>query len=551
MSDPATIPRARPRLWPFLLAFIILAALWVLALEVLMHPTALATVSTPPLQRLLYWLLPPLLLVGGFYGFRWGQRAVQIHRAQATEQAEQQAKADLQKAEAAAAQAQKDHDHYSLEIYGLGLSVEKFRQNTIWEALHKATTSSILPSDPKAYPWSEQEKMSSSGKRASDAYIAAIQDFPEKWELPFLLGGPPLGNLENPFKADYLKAGLAGARTGGGMHYHRFRTVEQVYAACLDPLPGKAFGLFDQYPDLPALAIATEDGLALRDSLRAPTDPRLIKNGYREPDEMTESMTVLLLGRRDRVDLLRPSATDALIQDIQVPIETVIAYKGDKPEPYEVLSYDDAPPEPQLPDHYNNLRPYWEQQGGAPVAFKPSRFVRRPWCKEQLFQFDQLRVLARLHRPQTAQYLKPDGKPLGRSGREKAFLEAWQAALATLPPGQQPTRIIYDFGPKGASRMAPLFIALNATGSQLDVHGKDSLDLTERLGDTGANSPNVGLALGVIGVQKEGGVSAVVNLRQDDHATITMISPPTPEDLVHRKTRLNSKYLGTSEDYPR
>jgi len=224
------------------------------------------------------------------------------------------------------------------------------------------------------------------------------------------------------------------------------------------------------------------------------------------------------------VDMLRPTATDIPIEDIQVKIETERPPCGIQLDGDHVLSYDDAPPEPQFPDRSNNLKPFWEVQGGAPAAFKPSRFVRRPWCKEQLAQFDALKILARVHRPQTAQYVKSD-KPLGPKEREKAFLETWQKALATLPEGQKPARVVYEYGPKGAAHLAPLKIAIRAAGPDLDISGKEGLDVTRRLGDTGANAPYVTLALGILATRKEGGISAVVSLRREDRATITMISP--------------------------
>jgi len=253
---------------------------------------------------------------------------------------------------------------------------------------------------------------------------------------------------------------------------------------------------------------------------------------------------VLLFARRDRVDLLRPTATNITIPEIKIPFET--EPWGRTLPPGYVLSYDDAPPEPQLPDRYDNLRPFWEQQGGRPVAFKPSRFVKRPWCKEQLAQFDMLPILARLHRPQTAQFMK-DGKPLGPKARNQAFLGAWEKALATLPKGQEPVRVIYDCGPKGDARIALLTLALHTAGPDLDVSGKDGLNITRRLGDTGANAPYVALALGILATQKQDDITAVVNLRREDRATVMMVSPPTAEEKVPRKIHLDSKYLGTSE----
>ena len=115
---------------------------------------------------------------------------------------------EREKAEAAAAQARKDHDHYSLEVYGLGFSVcwssaDWLTQSTVWEALQKGDPHApIPPLDPKSYPWSKDEKGSSG---ALPAYEAAIKEFPEKWEIPFLLAGPI---QHNPEYIDDLKAGL-------------------------------------------------------------------------------------------------------------------------------------------------------------------------------------------------------------------------------------------------------------------------------------------------------------------------------------------------------
>ena len=73
---------------------------------------------------------------------------------------------------------------------------------------------------------------------------------------------------------------------------------------------------------LPAAAIAVEDSLNTRDNYRGPHDPPVLKDGYRQPGEMFSSSTELIFGRKDRVDLLRPTATNIPINDIQIPFET-------------------------------------------------------------------------------------------------------------------------------------------------------------------------------------------------------------------------------------
>ena len=159
-------------------------------------------------------------------------------------------------------------------------------------------------------------------------------------------------------------------------------------------------------------------------------------------------------------------------------------------------------------------------------------------------QFDLLKILARLHRPQTAEYVK-EGKPLGARRREEVFLETWKKALSTLPEGEKPVRVIYDFGPKGATRLPPLSLAIRTVGPDLDIMGKDGIDMTASMRDTGANSFYIGIALGILATEKEGGVSAVVDLRRDDRATIIMVSPPTEQDRIPRKIHFHSKYMGT------
>jgi hypothetical protein len=496
-----------PRFWPFLLAFPIAIVSWVSILEFLVKPDGLVSVSTPAGRRLLWWIIPPLIFLAFLFLTQWGHRTVQALKEARAVHSERQAQILQEKAAAAVAQTQRDHEHFALEIYGLGCSVDRYNQDQLWDLLREGTPhASILPQDPKAYPWGKDAKRLY-GAGSLRPYETAISQFPEKWELPFLLAGPPLHNQED---SDDLKATLCGARSGGGMHWHRFRTVSQTYDECPDQLPTEAFRLFDQYGSLPAAAIAVGDSLVKRNSLRPTGSAPLLKDGYREPGEMTASSTVILLGRRDRVEVLRPTATKTPIRDIWIPIEWASGLPEDTYDDFHIPSYDDAPPEPPLPAH---------------SAFKPSRYVKRPWCKEQLAQFDELKVLARLHRPQTAQY-QQDGNLLKPSARQAVFLAAWQAALATLPTGQWPVRVIYDFGPKGAARLAPLVLAINAVGPDLDVTGEDGLDVTERMGDTCANAPYLALALGVLASRDMGGVSAVVNLRREDRATVMMVSPP-------------------------
>jgi hypothetical protein len=276
---------------------------------------------------------------------------------------------------------------------------------------------------------------------------------------------------------------------------------------------------------MPALALFVDDGLASRVLLRPDNEkhPESVE-GARKPGEMTESMVCLVFARRDRVEILRPTATDEKIPDGLPDYKDWVANKATARD---------------------SMRPFWEK-GDPTAAFKPNAWVRRPWCKEQLAQFDMLKLLGRVHRPQIVSYLH-DGKPLPPSAQQKAFNEAWKAALNSLPQGQIPKRVLFDHGKSSEGRrMAPLVQALHSLGPDVDLHGKTGVNLTARVGDTGASSAFVALVLGITASRKDGGPTACVNLRRNDGASIVMITPPTPEDLVPRKIHLKSNYLGTS-----
>ncbi|MBG6831558.1 DUF2875 family protein, partial [Pseudomonas aeruginosa] len=77
--------------------------------------------------------------------------------------------------------------------------------------------------------------------------------------------------------------------------------------------------------------------------------------------------------------------------------------------------------------------------------------------------------------------------------------------------------------------LAELTPALGAAQSSLDLlDSRESYDLTQRLGDTGAASPFVGIALATMASYLNGDSSMVMPLRRKDQATLIGISSPTP-----------------------
>jgi len=84
-----------------------------------------------------------------------------------------------------------------------------------------------------------------------------------------------------------------------------------------------------------------------------------------------------------------------------------------------------------------------------------------------------------------------------------------------------------------------LHSALNAYaahgGPEIDTgKSKQFIDTDKRLGNTGATTLFMQMAIGVMGSYREGGISAAVNLRDKNEASIVFISPPSEDK---RKTQ--------------
>jgi len=461
------------------------------------------------LRRLGYVCLAVILLLGVFIvSFSIADAKAATFQAQ---QKAQQSEEERQKAEAEAqAKAETERKHFTLEILGLGLDVEKFRQTWTWEAIEQLSPDkSILPEDPKAYPWSKQEKSFLHEQRAGNTINHAMSWFVEEWPIPTLMVGSAMHRagqpttLAAPFLMvpyekipdetdNWLVGWLGGDRQAGGLHKSGFLVMETLYSDTPEEALGHAFAFMDAHSEVPAVLISIRDGSWDRDTYSVEGTPSLVIDGYRQPNEMSESFTAFVLARRERVEAMRSHATGNKLADA--------------------------------------LTPFWDKVRPS-GAFHTTEFLTKPWTKEQFAQFDALPVLGRIHRPQTVSYVK-DGKPLSDKARTEAFRQGWKAALETLPDGAKPARVLFDCGPGKAVRVAPLVSALYHEGPDLDIHKpKEGTDLTKRLGDTGADSFFVGTALGVIASHRHRDISAVVSFRRQDGATLVMVTPPTVDEF--------------------
>ena len=126
---------AYPRLWPFVVGLLALIPVWVVALNLWIKPAALQPVRAEMGSPVVLYLIPPVLAVGCLLGAWIG--LVSHRRTQAQRQYQDQIQEihRQQEAEEARAARERENHQFTLEVLGLGLSVEMFRQQGVWEAI--------------------------------------------------------------------------------------------------------------------------------------------------------------------------------------------------------------------------------------------------------------------------------------------------------------------------------------------------------------------------------------------------------------------------------
>ncbi|MFT3849720.1 MAG: DUF2875 family protein [Propionivibrio sp.] len=494
--------------------------------------------SLDPNRRLLWWLLPPILLLLALFGGRWLYAAAHAHAEGERQAAERAAAARIERDETARAAAVLAQKRETLEVLGLGLVVEKFRNAQVWEAIQKVERdpfASILPTEPEVVA-GELVRGQRTGKRASDTHEYAMRYFVEKIPLPGIVIFPkPTG------KDPELWESGAGTLMNSRGAFTLFITAEQIYADDPDEALGKIFEFFDAHPDVPAVYVITGDGYMIHKRLMDPSPSDINGDPGWKPGDPTEAMAAFVLVRRDRVNrLIRPFAVDeafGLDYDDQTSYVNRVwnfffslkKRHADSALPTVAEWLAEVPTLMEAGRHVpvSSLMPFWERRSG----FVPSPWIPVPWTKWQLKEFDELPTLGYLHRPQYASYRQADGQPLGERHRPAAFAAAWRAALDTLPAGRTPVRLFFDAGGvsirgRGIPPMANAF-ATHHPDTDWDLGSPRMIDLSARLDDTGAASPFVQIALAVIASYRDGDVSATVNLRRAEGASILMVSPPS------------------------
>ncbi|WP_336314619.1 type VI lipase adapter Tla3 domain-containing protein [Pseudomonas sp. BLCC-B112] len=399
----------------------------------------------------------------------------------------------------------------TLDVLSLGVSLDVFRQGDIWKTLQEQNVrepaslhvGSILPMDPKKYPVTADDKDIAYAKRKADALELGLRNFPEKWPVPTITvvrgwNSKTLNLRLRPERTQEMLTSMVNSyRTDAGLHWHRIRNVRNG-VVCNDTPEDfleSLFQLFERNPDLPAVLIYNLEGFNMALALTTKgkdNQPIGVGTGPRQPGELTDAMVALVVGRPERVEWLRYYAPFTKVNKNKIDPE----FTG------------------------------WGWRKPA-VEFQPSEFIPQPWTERAFEQWDALPVLARIHRPVTVSLQRPDnGERLKREALTVQLAAGWKKATDAVTPA--PARVFYDGG-LNSTPLAELLPALTAARSSLDLlDSREGYDLTQRLGDTGAASPFVGIALATMASYQNADTSVVMPLRRKDQATLITITSPTP-----------------------
>jgi len=276
---------------------------------------------------------------------------------------------------------------------------------------------------------------------------------------------------------------------------------------------------------------------------------------------MPDSAALFILARRERVDPIRPFSYDD-IDDYRVGMDVLnrdgvarrlflgyLELRKSLPRSYK--SAIDRPPTiaewldyaakfSQRPDirgtsQVSFLDKQFNAKHRPPLDWKPTPWFPIPWSKLQLDQFDKMSSRGFIHRPVFVKTTDEHGKPLARRDvRQKALMEGLQEALLTLPEAERekgPARVI-----AATNNQTEQLVALEGMLHQYAAQGGPEIDsgkldqfinIDRRLGNTGAATLFMQMAIGVMGSYRAGGASLAVNLRDPHEASFIFISPPS------------------------
>ncbi|MGK5067401.1 type VI lipase adapter Tla3 domain-containing protein [Janthinobacterium sp. RT4P48] len=498
------------------------------------------------------WIAIPLLVLFLVLFVRWLSVSVQAN------EREPALKEKVLQPQKVSMDSSASRNEYVLEVIGFGVTFDKYRQAKLWNALQKGSAfTSIREPDKRKYAWSALDKNGVSGGRAYDSMENGINLTPLYWGVPSFYGGPPIRDSQQQLEAGVPVAGvIAGAGTSG-MAWHLFSIAPWSLAERPDRLLLDIFDFFDKHQDVPYVIVMSDDSAGTRDGIRAKGDVKMLKDGYYIPD-MPDATVAFVLARRERVDFLRSAIWDDpennFVQEQFRAMYYQLMQSLAKPDKELGTDFPSVPRQPtvaewltaaaafaQRPDirgvglqSFGQLNP-WENH--PPRDWKPTPWFPIPWNREQMETFDRLPSFGFVHRPVFVKFTDEEGKPVTRrDARQKIFDTGWQQALQTLPEaerGKGPVRVVAGTGnqPEQLLMLEGMLHEYAAQGGPEIDSSKTAqfINTDHRLGNTGAATFFMQMAIGVMGSYHDGGASAAINLRDSNEASIIFITPPSDE----------------------
>ncbi len=504
----------------------------------------------------LWWFVVPVLAVPLIFVGNW----VMASNEAKARQAEAKVQAELAQRQLAEAHSERGRREYVLEVIGLGVTVEKYRQGKLWDILQTGSPFvSIREKDPKKYPWTGIDKDGLTGGREADTLENGAWDSVDCWGVPVFNAEPPILNKTEGDTPLSPVAGLVASAESNGMATHLFVVGPRQFNERPDRLLEDVFAFFDANPDIPYVVLTSDDSSTVRNMFAEVEKPR--EDGYYLPD-MPDASTLFVLARRERVDAIRPFVFEDVSNDASVYEQNrdgisrrvFLTYLNltktlprSDPESLargplidewlaEAAKFSVRPDirgtgQTSFLDRHLHTKPH------PPLDWKPTPWFPVPWETFQLATFDRMPTMGYIHRPVFVNTSDEHGKPLAdRELRKKALLTGLHDALLTLPEAERaaaPARII-----AGTNNHPEQLIALEGMLHDYSAQGGPTIDTGKleqfintdrRLGNTGAATWFVQMAIGVMGSYRAGGISAAINLRDPHEASIIFISPPSQE----------------------
>jgi hypothetical protein len=354
-------------------------------------------------------------------------------------------------------------------------------------------------------------------------------------------------HAEKPPKTRGPILGITAGAEHIGFAWHLFVGSTSIFSTAPDALVELAFDFFDKHPDVPLLVVSAAENPDIHDSRAILGTQPLLRDG-RYVVELPDSAVVLVFGRRERVDRLRKFAWEDKDNDFgQKKIrKAYYALRRElaKPEDFSRrhLSVEEWEAESARLASRPDIRSGWGTSRQR-KSWVPSPWFPVPWSEYQLAAFDHLPTLGFVHRPVYVQWKNANGELVESDAQRKALLKSgFDEALRALKKDGEarfPTRII-TANSGNTDRALLLHSVLNAKKEEgaLGYEITDQtkfIDMDRRLGNTGSATFFLQTAIGILGSYIEGGVSAAINMRDPNGASIMLISPPS-DDLRAKQT---------------